>query len=95
MIIFGQRPCNDLAKRSKSFLVLFFKKELLVFTYFFNFWTAWELPKKKFFLYLRLPPRAAGLACELFSHCQAQGQQYRAEEDAQGAEGDGAAEDAD
>jgi hypothetical protein len=26
-------------------LVLFFKKELLVFTYFFNFWTAWELPK--------------------------------------------------
>jgi hypothetical protein len=25
-------------------LVLFFKKELLVFTYFFNFWTAWELP---------------------------------------------------
>jgi len=26
-----------LASRSKSFLVLFFKKELLVFTYFFNF----------------------------------------------------------
>jgi len=30
-------PWNDFAKRSKSFLVLFFKKELLVFTYFFNF----------------------------------------------------------
>jgi hypothetical protein len=25
-------------------LVLFFKKELLVFAYFFNFWMAWELP---------------------------------------------------
>jgi hypothetical protein len=38
---------TTLASRSKSFLVLFFKKELLVFTCFFNFWTAWELLKKK------------------------------------------------
>ncbi len=27
-------------------MVLFFKKELLVFTCFFNFWTAWELRQK-------------------------------------------------
>jgi len=40
---------TTLASRSKSFLVLFFKKELLVFTYFFNFWTAWELQKTLIF----------------------------------------------
>jgi hypothetical protein len=36
---------TTLASRTKSFLVLFFKKELLVFTYFFIFWTDWELQK--------------------------------------------------
>ncbi len=34
VLIFGQWPFHNLAKRSKSFLVLFFKKELLVFVHF-------------------------------------------------------------
>jgi hypothetical protein len=76
--VIGSRSlCHTGAKRSKSFLVLFFKKELLAFTYFFNFWTAWELQKKKGFLVLIVArPRVDLLARWYALHFAIRNRQY-------------------